>query len=101
RHADRYGQRWRHGTRSGNVTVSPILMYVGTWSLSTGQGNTWTATVTIGIKDVSPSTVANAIVSGTWTTGGSASCTTNTSGQRTVSMSGIPRRMGSVTFTVV
>jgi len=90
------------GTRSGTVSVSPIFMYVADLDrTSTGGGNTWTATVTITIRDVSPSTVADALVNGTWSTGGSASCTTNASGQCTVSMPGIPRKTQSLTFTVV
>ena len=48
------------------------------------------------------SPVSGVVVAGTWSNGttGTASCTTSANGQCTVSKSGIPKRVGSVTFTV-
>jgi hypothetical protein len=57
--------------------------------------------VTITVHDGSHTPVANATVSGAWTSGGTGSCTTNPYGQCTVSRSGMPKKTGSVTFTVV
>ncbi|MDX1665531.1 MAG: Ig-like domain-containing protein [Candidatus Promineifilaceae bacterium] len=69
---------------------------------SIGNGGTWTAEVSILIVDSSGSPVADATVSGSWSNGasGSASCTTDTTGWCTVSLSGIYKRTSSVTFTV-
>jgi hypothetical protein len=47
------------------------------------------------------SPVANATVSGSWSNGGTGSCATSDGGQCTVSKSGILKKTGSTTFTVV
>lgn len=69
---------------------------------STSQGGQWTAHVTITIRDNAGSPVQNATVTGSWSNGasGTGSCTTGSLGQCTVSTGGIPKRTGSVTFTV-
>jgi hypothetical protein len=66
------------------------------------QGSKWTALVTITVVDSTGSPVANSTVSGNWSNGasGSASCTTNSSGQCTVTKSDIPKKQSSVTFSV-
>jgi PKD repeat protein len=89
------------GKQTLNVTVNPIFMYVADLDgPSRRQGNTWTATVTISIQEGSHLPVPDATVSGTWSTGGSASCTTNALGQCAVSVSRIPRSTRSVTLSV-
>jgi PKD repeat protein len=89
------------GTQSKN-TVIHALLHVGDLDRTiTNQGGTWTATVTITVHDSNHSPVANATVSASWSSGGTASCTTSGSGQCAVSKSGIPKKTGSVTFTVV
>ena len=95
-------------TDSHTVTVDnvndPPSMHVGDLDGSkTSQGNTWTASVTIMVHDASHNPVSGATVNGTWSNGtsGTAPCVTNASdGKCTVSKSGIPKRTGSVTFTV-
>ena len=82
---------------------SADTMHVGDLDgTSINNGSTWTANVTITIEDAGHNPVANATVSGSWSNGasGTASCTTGSSGQCTVSVSGIRKRTGSVTFTV-
>lgn len=92
---------------SQSVTVSSggggggTTMHVGDLDgTSVSNGSTWTANVTVAIHDTGHGAVSSATVSGTWSNGttGNASCTTN--GSCTVSKSGIPKRTGSVTFTV-
>ncbi len=71
-------------------------------SNSINNGRNWTALVTITVVDSTGSPVANATVSGNWSSGtdGSSSCTTNSSGQCTVEKVGIRKKNSHVTFTV-
>lgn len=71
-------------------------------SSSAGSRNRWNASVTITVHDASHASVSGATVSGSWSNGttGGASCTTNGSGQCTVSKSNLKGNVGSVTFTV-
>jgi PKD repeat protein len=88
-------------TQAQGVTVVPPNMHVGDLDrASTTQQNTWTATVTITIHNGSHDPLANAVVSGTWSDGSTGSCITNATGQCAVSKAGIPKRTGSVNFTV-
>ena len=90
------------GAQSKTVTVTQSLMHVGDLDGSiTNQGSTWSAIVATTVHDRSYSPVANATVSGSWSSGGTGSCTTNSIGQCAVSMSTIPKKTGNVTFTVV
>jgi hypothetical protein len=70
--------------------------------VSTSQGGSWTASVTITVHDGNDSLVANATVNGSWSGGatGTASCTTGANGQCSVAKSGIRKNQGSATFTV-
>jgi Tol biopolymer transport system component len=67
----------------------------------TNQQNAWTAAVTITLHDSKHGPVANATVSGSWSIGGTASCTTDSTGQCFVSKSATPRNTKSVVFTIV
>jgi hypothetical protein len=93
-------------TNATQVTVTvdnsePTTMHVGDLDgSSTNEGRTWTAIVTITIHDANHSALAGAVVSGSWSNGGTASCTTDSSGQCSVSQNGIPKRTGSVTLMV-
>ncbi|CAN5607813.1 hypothetical protein BH24CHL1_BH24CHL1_20010 [soil metagenome] len=95
-----------HST-SKSVTVSSsssatTLHVSDLTAASTPQGGQWTAHVTITIRDNTGSTVPNAKVTGSWSNGttGTGSCSTGSTGQCTVSKGSIPKRTGSVTFTV-
>ena len=59
----------------------------------------WSAKVTITVHDASHKPVAGAVVSGSWSPGGSASCTTGTKGTCTASASGLSLGITQVTFT--
>jgi PKD repeat protein len=64
--------------------------------------NIWSASVTITIRDANGQLVSGATVTGTWSGGfsGTSSCTTNGSGQCTVTSGNINTNKPSVTFTV-
>ena len=88
-------------TQAQSVTVVQPAMHVGDLDrASTIQQSTWTATVTITVHTSSHGPIANAAVSGAWSDGSTGSCATNASGQCVVSKTGIPKRTGSVNFTV-
>jgi PKD repeat protein len=92
-------------SQSQDVTVSEsvIGMHIGDLDgNSINNGSTWTAEVIITVHDGDHNPVADATVSGSWSGGasGTASCVTDANGQCTVSVSGIPKRNGTATFTV-
>lgn len=81
----------------------PDSIHVGDLDASRSSiKNNWRATVTITVHNASHAPVSGATVAGSWGGGfsGSASCTTNSAGQCSVSTGNIPKRQGSVTFTV-
>jgi PKD repeat protein len=91
-----------------NVTVSEGggggTMHVGglTGSTSIPRKGRWNATVTITIHDQGCIPLSNAIVTGSWSNGatGTAECTTDASGECSVTKSNIKDSVASVTFTV-
>jgi PKD repeat protein len=84
-----------------SVAVVPPEMHVGDLDqTSTLQQSSWTAAVTITVHNSGHNVLANAVVSGSWSSGSTASCATNASGQCTVSSAAMPRKTTSVTFTV-
>jgi PKD repeat protein len=88
------------GTASQTVTVN-LTMHIGDLDPSTSSsGGRWSATVTITVHGSSHNAVANATVSGTWNNGQASSCTTNASGQCSVSRLNMKRNVQSTTFTV-
>lgn len=60
----------------------------------------WVADVTITVHDSNENPVTNATVNGSWSTGGTASCTTDGSGACTVTSETLRRRDASTTLTV-
>jgi PKD repeat protein len=88
-------------SQTATVTVVPTSIHIGDLDrASTTQGNTWTATATISVHDSSHLAVANAVVSGSWSDGSLASCTTNPLGQCSVVMPRIPRKTANLRFSV-
>jgi hypothetical protein len=96
------------GGASGSDTIgltvgSPPVVHVGDLD---GVGlqvrNKWEATVTITVHDQNETPLANAVVAGTWSDGatGGAECTTDGSGQCSVSKGNLKFDVTSVTFTV-
>ena len=88
-------------TKSKAVTVART-MHVGDLDLvGASQQTAWTAVVTVAIHDGSHTPLAGATVSGSWSNGLAGSCTTNGFGKCTLSNAAIPKKIGSITFTVV
>jgi hypothetical protein len=86
-------------TSAGTLAASPAHIgdLDGTRSVSK---KVWSAKVTIAVHDASHKPVAGAVVSGAWSPGGNASCTTGTKGTCTASASGLSLEATQVTFTV-
>ena len=93
----------RTSTPTRTLTPAPTIMHIGDIDgTGTSQTGDWTATVTITVHDANHNPVANATITGAWSNGasGTASCTTNSNGQCTVSKSSISNGNHSVTFTI-
>ena len=79
---------------------APVL-HVGDLDGSrTTSKKSWSARVTIAVHDAAEALVSGAVVSGTWSTGGSGSCTTGTTGTCSINRNNIPGSTASTTFTV-
>jgi hypothetical protein len=92
---------------SGTVTVTvedlPEPPPPGAFALtltgsSAGQGSNWTSTVTVTASSGSTA-LSGVTITGSWSNGGSSTCTTDATGTCTVSRSQ-HKRVGSVTYTV-
>ena len=90
------------GTNAQSQAVTVVrTMHVGDLELvGASQQTAWTAVVTITIHDGGHAPLAGATVSGSWSNGLAGSCTTNGLGQCTLSNAAIPKKIGSITFTV-
>lgn len=89
------------GTCSGELVCEPdpVVFVSDLDRASTNNGGTWTATVTIEVKDGAGSLRAGALVAGRWGTASNVSCTTGAGGRCSVATSA-QKKVGSVTFTV-
>ncbi len=86
-----------------NTPVPATGMHVGDLDgKATSTSNIkWKAEVTITVHDANHNPLSGAQVSGGWSTGGTSSCTTGTSGTCTVTLSNLSKtRNTSVTYTV-
>ncbi|MBW3576954.1 MAG: choice-of-anchor B family protein [Actinobacteria bacterium] len=96
------------GTDSAAVEMSvteAFILHVGDLDgASVSEGSTWNALVTVEVHDSNDALVDGATVSFSWRTErgseGDATCDTGATGRCTVSVNGLPKRDGSVTFTV-
>jgi len=86
------------------VTPPPPVaeMWVGSLSgTASSSGRTWIATVTVGVVGDDGLPVAGVTVSGSWSAGsGATSCTTNAGGSCPLMSSALPKKTGSVRFSV-
>jgi hypothetical protein len=86
------------------VTAAPAPnpLHIGDLDGSTSvAGKNWTARVTILVETASHTAVSGAIVTGTWSNGGTSSCTTGATGTCQVQKTKLARStVPSVTFTV-
>ena len=86
-------------------TATPVVaaIHIGDLDgLSTNQGSTWTAIVTVTAHDANHNPVSSASVTGQWSGAGSSTstCTTDAQGLCQVRLEGIRKRYPSVTFAV-
>ena len=93
------------GTDRQDVTVSELLtVHVGDLDGSGTEAprSRWEATVTITVHDNGEAAVPGALVAGSWSGGasGGASCTTDASGQCSVTKISLKNNVSSVTFSV-
>jgi len=96
------------GSASATVTVSvgspPVVnaFHIGDLDGSrTFNKNQWTARVTIRVETAGHVPLSGVVVTGSWSVGGTSSCTTNTNGVCTVQKTKLSRAtVASVTFTV-
>jgi hypothetical protein len=102
---DTAGQPTTSSSISVNVSNGSTTVPVHVASLTSSysdNGSTWNATVTITVQDSSGNPVQSATVSGSWSGGttGSTDCTTDSSGQCSVTSPSISDGTTSVSFTV-
>jgi len=67
---------------------------------ASGKGQAWTATVTITVVDDADAAVAGATVTGSWTSGGTSTCTTSAAGSCSVTASVNAKKATSTTYAV-
>jgi lysophospholipase L1-like esterase len=65
-----------------------------------GKGQAWTATVTISVVDDAGAAVSGASVTGSWASGGSSACTTDTAGSCAVSSSVNGKKATTTSYSV-
>jgi hypothetical protein len=88
-------------TATTSVTGAATGSHIGDLDgSSVNNGNTWTASVAVAAHGSTHEGLANATVTGSWSDGGTSSCTTNGAGQCSISKSGTAKKIGSLTFTV-
>jgi hypothetical protein len=94
-------------TVSGGPTPTPPpsgnTLHVGDLdNASTPSGNNWNAVVVVTVHDQNDAPLAGAVVSGAWSNGtsGSGTCTTNASGQCSLTRTNIRGSISAVTFSV-
>ena len=86
--------------QQSHVTVSHPMHIGDLDGVRTNQKSSWTALVTVTVHNADHSPVTNATVTGSWSIGGTVSCTTDGSGQCILSRSTIPKKTPSVMFTI-
>jgi M6 family metalloprotease-like protein len=91
-------------TASPTPTPPPAsTVHIGNLDGAASQnGNKWNATVTVTVHNTTHQPVGNALVTGSWSGGasGPGSCTTNSSGQCSITKTGINTKTASVAFGV-
>lgn len=80
----------------GTITVGSLA-----GSSSTGKGQAWTATVTVGVVDDVGAAVPGAEVTGSWSSGGTSTCTTDSNGSCSAATSVNAKKATTTTFTVL
>lgn len=90
-------------TSTPTATPTPLTAHIADLDgRAESTKNTWKGSVTIAVHDRSHNPISGATVVGSWGSGctGAASCTTGSDGQCTVTSAAVPKRNGTVSFTV-
>ena len=88
-------------TTTRQVTVARPEMHLGDLDGATQRlPHAWNGFVTVTVHDSTHNPIANAMVTGAWSSGPTAVCSTGATGRCSVSRSGISNKTASVTFTV-
>jgi serine protease AprX len=85
------------------ITVTPPqpTMHVGDLDgASATKKSGWTASVTITVHDASDAALSGVVVTGSWSDGTTASCTTGVSGTCTLPLKSVNKRSTTIRFTV-
>ena len=96
------GAEWSFTTEATPPVVTAVHVDALTGSSTPGSRNRWTASVQIDVMDQDLAPVSGVVVDGSWSNGasGSPSCTTNASGQCSVSKSNLKANVAGVVFSV-
>jgi len=96
------GAEWSYTTEVTPPVVTAVHVDALTGSSTPGSRNRWTVSVQIDAVDEGNAPVSGVIVDGTWSNGatGGTSCTTNASGQCSVSKGNLKAGVASVVFSV-
>jgi hypothetical protein len=88
------------GPVSDTTDTAPEPIHVAGLSGSSTGTKKWVATATIQIEDAGMAPISSVTVTGSWSAGGSGSCTTNGSGQCSITKGNLRGNLPNVTFTV-
>ena len=96
------GAEWSFTTEATPPVDTAVHVDALTGSSTPGSRNRWTASVQIDVMDQDLAPVSGLVVDGSWSNGasGSPSCTTNASGQCSVSKSNLKANVAGVVFSV-
>jgi len=96
------GVEWSFTTEATPPVVTVVHVDALTGSSTPGSRNRWTASLQIDVMDQESAPVSGLVVDGSWSNGasGSPSCTTNASGQCSMSKSNLKANVASVVFSV-
>jgi PKD repeat protein len=91
-----------YATANATTQAAPEMHVGALVGSSAPSGNKWNATASVTVHNSSHGPLAGVVVSGGWSNGtsGSGTCTTNASGECSITKTALKSSVGSVTFTV-
>lgn len=91
-----------NNTATDTTTIQGYHLAASTATSVNTSASQWSASVTVTVHDASHNPAQNVVINGTWVLGGSGgtSCTTNASGQCTLTRIGISRSLPGITLTI-
>ena len=100
-HGTTPGTTWNFQTATAGPDATIFLGRLSADSSAAARGR-WDAAVTVGVSDTQGQAVSGVVVDGNWSNGanGASSCTTDVSGNCTVTKQGLKSNVSSVVFSV-